>query len=215
VFYLDASSPSSYFSPISSTIWKDISGNRITGSLINGPTFNSANEGNFVFDGADDYVSVNGSVTTSTATFISWIKRNGTQGQYDGILFSRSTVVITDATGINFNTSNQLGYHWNGTTSTYLWNSGLTIPDSTWCMCAVAVSTSSATAYLGQSSGITTSTNNVSHTSSTLSNILVARDSFESRYFNGNIAIAQIYNRALSAQEVLQNYNATKTRFGL
>ena len=32
---------------------------------------------------------------------------------------------------------------------------------------------------------------------------------------NGNIYTTQIYNRALSAQEVLQNYNATKTRFGL
>jgi len=34
-------------------------------------------------------------------------------------------------------------------------------------------------------------------------------------FFNGNIALTQIYNRALSAQEVLQNYEATKTRFGL
>jgi hypothetical protein len=34
-------------------------------------------------------------------------------------------------------------------------------------------------------------------------------------YWKGNIANTQIYNRALSAQEVLQNYNATKGRFGL
>ena len=36
-----------------------------------------------------------------------------------------------------------------------------------------------------------------------------------SRWLVGNIATAQIYNRALSASEVLQNYNATKGRFGL
>jgi hypothetical protein len=35
------------------------------------------------------------------------------------------------------------------------------------------------------------------------------------QYLTGNIAQASIYNRALSASEVLQNYNATKTRFGL
>ena len=35
------------------------------------------------------------------------------------------------------------------------------------------------------------------------------------RYWQGNVSNAQIYNRALSATEVLQNYNATKTRFGL
>jgi outer membrane protein assembly factor BamE (lipoprotein component of BamABCDE complex) len=34
-------------------------------------------------------------------------------------------------------------------------------------------------------------------------------------YLNGNLALVQIYNRALSATEILQNYNATKTRFGL
>jgi hypothetical protein len=39
---------------------------------------------------------------------------------------------------------------------------------------------------------------------------------FESfSYFDGKIAKASVYNRALSTQEVLQNYNATKTRFGL
>ncbi len=36
-----------------------------------------------------------------------------------------------------------------------------------------------------------------------------------SNYWNGNVATTQIYNRALIAAEVLQNYNATKTRFGL
>jgi len=36
-----------------------------------------------------------------------------------------------------------------------------------------------------------------------------------SQYMSGSISIIQIYNRALSASEVLQNYNATKGRFGL
>ena len=34
-------------------------------------------------------------------------------------------------------------------------------------------------------------------------------------YFNGNIGPVKIYNRALSAAEVLQNYNQLKSRFGL
>jgi hypothetical protein len=34
-------------------------------------------------------------------------------------------------------------------------------------------------------------------------------------YFKGNIYQFQIYNRALTAQEILQNYNAQKSRFGL
>ena len=164
------------------------------------------------FDGTNDYVQVTGSITTSTATFIVWIRRNGNQSQYAGILFSRGTNV----TGLNFQSSNQLGYTWNDASNTYNWVSGLTLPDLTWCMCALSVSASSATAYLCQSSGITSAVNSVSHTSTVLDDINVGRDEYSSsRLFTGNIAQVSIYNRALTAEEVLQNYNALKGRFGL
>ena len=161
------------------------------------------------FDGVDDYIACSGSLTLTAATFIAWMKRNGNQDTYDGILFSRGTNV----TGTNFYTNNQLGYTWNDAVNTYTWNSELTIPDLTWCMCAVSVSSSSATAYLCQSSGITSATNNVSHTSTILNDIKIARDTASTRYYTGNIGIAQIYNRALTAQEIEQNFNAIKSRY--
>ena len=39
--------------------------------------------------------------------------------------------------------------------------------------------------------------------------------SVNSQYFTGRIAQTLVYNRALTATEILQNYNATKNRFGL
>ena len=69
--------------------------------------------------------------------------------------------------------------------------------------------------------GVEEDTNTISNTltSSTLSNqrtlLGIRRLSPPPDPLRGNIANVQIYNRALSAQEVLQNYNATKTRFGL
>ena len=209
VLDLDAAKKDSY--PGSGLVWNDISGTIITGSLINGPTFNTSGSGNIAFDGVDDFIQCDGSFTLTSATFITWIKRNGDQGQYDGILFSRGT----NTTGMNFFTSNQLGYHWNDAAATYNWGSGLTIPNLTWCMIAVSISPNSATAYLCQTSGITTSTNTTSHSSSVLNDIKIAQDDAGGRFFNGNIAISQLYNRALSATEITQNYNATKTRFGL
>jgi hypothetical protein len=116
---------------------------------------------------------------------------------------------------MNFFSSNQLGYHWNNNANTYNWSSGLTIPDATWCMVAVSVTSTAATAYLCQSGGLTTATNTVSHSSSVLNDIKLAQDDAGSRFFNGNIAIAQIYNRTLSSIEITQNFNATKTRYGL
>ena len=207
--YLDAGNASSY--PGSGTNWNDLSGNGRNGTLTNGPTYSATNGGSIVFDGINDFVQCLGSLTVTAATFVSWIRRNGNQGQYDGILFSRGT----NTTGMNFQVSNQLGYHWNDNINTYGWQSGLTIPDLTWCMIAVSVTSTAATAYLCQASGITTSTNTVSHTSSLIDDIKIARDEFSTRYFTGNIAIAQLYNIALSAEQIAQNFAADRARFGV
>ena len=202
--YLDAGNASSY--PGSGTAWTDLSGNSRDGTLTNGPTYSATNGGSIVFDGTNDYVQCTGSLTVTAATFVTWIKRNGSQGTYDGILFSRGT----NTTGMNFYTSNQLGYHWNDSSSTYNWSSGLTIPDATWCMIAISVTSTSATAYLCQTGGTTTATNTVNHASSLLNDIKLAQDDAGSRFFNGNIAIAQLYNIALSAGEVAQNFAADR-----
>ena len=208
--FLDAGNSSSY--PGSGTNWTDLSGNSRNGTLTNGPTYSSADGGSIVFDGTNDFVQCSGSITATAATFVTWIRRNGTQSDYDGIIYSRGAT----ATGIQFfGTTNRIAYTWNNAVNTYTWNSGLTIPDLTWCMVAVSVTSTSATAYLCQSSGITSATNTVSHTSTTLNDIKIGQDDLGGRFFTGNIATAMIYDRALSADEILQNYRALAWRYGL
>ena len=207
--WLDAGNVLSYSG--TGTTWTDLSGNGRDGTLTSGPTYSATDGGSIVFDGTNDYVQCSGTLTVTAATFVAWIKRNGNQAQYDGILFSRGT----NTTGMNFQVSNQLGYHWNNNINTYGWQSGLTIPDLTWCMIAISVTNTTATAYLCQSSGITTATNTVSHGSSVLNDIKIAQDDAGSRFFNGNIAIAQMYNIALSAEQVSQNFQADRARFGV
>jgi hypothetical protein len=208
--FLDAGNAASY--PGSGTAWTDLSGNSRNGTLTNGPTYTSADGGSIVFDGTNDFVQCSGSITATAATFVTWIRRNGTQSDYDGIIYSRSAT----ATGIQFfGTTNRIAYTWNNAVNTYTWNSGLTIPDLTWCMVAVSVTSTSATAYLCQSSGITSATNTVSHTSTTLDDIKIGQDDLGGRFFTGNIATAMIYDRALSAGEITQNFNALRSRYGL
>ena len=210
LLYLDAGNSASY--PGSGTAWTDLSGNSRNGTLTGGPTYTSADGGAIVFDGSDDFVQCSGSLTVTAATFVIWLRRNGPQDDYDGIMYSRSAV----ATGISFlGTTNKLSYTWNNAVNTYTWDSGLTIPDLTWCMVAVSVTSTSATAYLCQSSGITSATNIVSHTSTVLDDIKLAQDDQGARFFNGRIATAMIYNRALSAGEITQNFNALRGRYGL
>jgi hypothetical protein len=176
-----------------------------------GPTYSSANSGSLIFNGTSDAILCTGTTTVTAATFLCWIRRNGTQGTYDGIIFSRGT----STTGMGFYSSNQLGYTWNNAANTYNWASGLTIPDLTWCMVAVSITPTSATAYLCQSSGTTTATNTVSHTSTTLDDIKIGIDEFSSRYFTGNIGIAQIYTTALSSVEISQIFEEDRARFGI
>jgi hypothetical protein len=208
--YLDAGNASSYSG--TGTSWNDLSGNGRNGTLTNNPTYSSADGGSIVFDGNNDFVQCSGSLTVTAATFVTWIRRNGPQGDYDGIIYSRGAV----ATGLSFlGVTNKISYTWSDAVNTYSWDSGLTIPDLTWCMVAVSVTSTSATAYLCQSSGITSATNTVSHTSTVLDDIRIGQDNLASRFFNGRIAVAQIYNIALSAEQVSQNFAADRSRFGV
>jgi len=214
VLALDASDPKSY--PGSGTTWFDRSGLSNNGTLVNGVGYNSSNRGSLVFDGVNDYVSCSGSIVTSQATFIVWVRRNGNQPTATGLLMSRGTNV----TGLNLSYNNNvnvqtIGYTWNDAPNTYNWNSGLLIPNNAWAMCVISVAPTVATAYLGTSNGVSSAANNVSHSNTTINTIRVGRDDQGGRLFNGNIAVAQIYNRALSSSEIAQNFNATRGRFDI
>jgi hypothetical protein len=210
VLNLDAGNAASY--PGSGTAWTDLSGNGRNGTLTGGPTYSSADGGSIVFDGTNDFVQCSGSLTVTAATFVIWMRRNGPQDDFDGIIYSRSA----NATGLSFfGTTNKISYTWNNAVNTYTWDSGLTIPDLTWCMVAVSVTSTSATAYLCQSGGITSATNTVSHTSTVLDDVKLAQDDLGGRFFNGRISVAMIYDRALSADEISQNFNALRGRYGL
>lgn len=211
--YLDAGISASYSG--TGTSWADLSGNRNNGTLINDVSYDSNNKGSLVFNGTNGYVSCSGSLVTNEATFITWLKRNGSQVSYAGILFSRGGGGST--TGLDFvSTTNRIGYHWNDASNTWQWGSGPIVPDLTWCMCAISVRSSSATAYLCQASGTTSATNFTTHATTTLSSIRVGTDTTTGdRLFKGNIAIAKLYNRALSAEDIQKNFNSARGRFGI
>ena len=208
VLCLDAGNSKSY--PGSGTTWTDLSGNGRNGTLTNmeiPSDYSNTNGGFLTFDGNDEFVQCTGSLTLTAATFIAWINRASVQGTNPGIIFSRSPT----ATGMNFR-SGALGYHWNDDSPTYDWASGLVIPQA-WCMCAITVTSSLVTGYLYQASGLTTAINSTGHGSTTMSSIRVGVDAYQNRYYTGSISQALIYNRALTATEIQQNYLATKSRY--
>lgn len=230
VFYVDAGNEDSY--PGSGTTWSDLVGSN-DGTLTNGPTYDSGNGGRIVFDGVNDSVEMGGSDTIASSitegSWSCWFK--STQADSIGYLTSLKRTTDSESPSTLFsvilnrlNTSltvsngrlmilarNSANSGWNTTTFENGYN------DGEWYNVAATASSSSLTLYVNGSSVSVSSGDN------SLPSITGNTRPFSIGHFdsgnnptlslNGSIANASFYNRALSASEVLQNYNALKNRF--
>jgi hypothetical protein len=222
VLYLDAANQYSYVS--GSTSWNDISRGGNNGILTNGPTYNSANGGSIVFDGTNDYVTIPYQLSlrlSSQGTLNVWCYPTTlSQGQFAGLLG-----MTTSGTG-----GGQSYYlHWrkfNNTIQAAIQNNGTynvietPLPTSiAWYNFTFTWNGSFLNLYQNGTSVSTPIAQTINaqalNTGVDVGGRMFQGDGGNQGYFTGYIPNTQIYNRALSATEVLQNYNATKTRFGL
>jgi len=184
------------------TTWIDLSGNGNTGTLTNGPTYSSANGGSLVFDGVDDYVNCGTpSISAGKITVNAWVKIT-TGGIFHHIVDSSS-----NSWHLAILSSANRPYFWNG--SVYHQSAPI-LTVGQWYM-LTGVQGTTLDIYINGVLGQSIATN-VSVTTNTVN---LGRFQSGSRPFNGNIAQTQIYNRALSAAEIQQNFNATRGRFGI
>jgi hypothetical protein len=188
------------------TVWKDVSGNNRTATLTNGPLFNSSNGGNIIFDGVDDYVTTsNVALSFTTFSMECLVKYNSLSGN-QGLLTYNNTNFI------NLWKGSGVGMRWEVNSSGQAITGASDLATGVWYHFVGVYNGSQGILYRNGVvyAGPTTLT---SHTSESAS--------FEiGRYAgagntNGNIAVARFYTKALTADEVSQNYQATKTRFGL
>jgi len=221
VLDLDAAKKESY--PGSGTRWNDISGLQNNGTLTNGPTFDPNNGGSIVFDGVDDYVNNSNpsSLQNQNLTVSMWIKPStATNGittiiDYNHCGGCNWVVQSEDATSNRY-------YYFGYRSTSNVWEpsngigggKGVQLSNFVW---QNLVFTKNGTSIIGYLNGIQTySATAGSPTILYLTgNLKLGAGSCDSRQFNGNMSNTQIYNRVLSATEVLQNYNAQKSRFGL
>ena len=202
VLNLDAAVDQSY--PGNGTIWYDLEGSN-SGTLTNGPTFDKDNGGSIVFDGTDDYVSTNFLPPTGTnpRTVSIWYKSDQTQNKNLlgwGTVSNRALWDVLLYQG-------KVGVHLHSTSA----EAGVTYTNNVWQNIVFTYTHPTIKSYMD---GVyqTSYTHSDINTGSSL-NLNIAKGHYSYFYFNGNIPIVQIYNRELSANEVQQNYNATKGRF--
>jgi hypothetical protein len=201
---LDAGFTPSY--PKSGTTWTDISFSGNNGTLTNGPTYNSSNGGSIVFDGVDDYIIVN-----SGANILSNVNYTKTAWFYVTNFATANNIISSNGGGQHafwlFST-NKLNAGHNGVWNTVV--STTTLSLNTWYFGAVTFSTTSGwKLYLN---GVQESTS-VDTTTFTGIGDLSVGSYWSGNFFTGRISIAHIYNRVLSASEILQNYNSQLNRF--
>ena len=205
VYYLDAANPRCY-SGSGLTVNGLVGG--IGGTLVNGVGFGSTNNGFFTFDGTNDYAEFpyNASINNVTQMTIEcWYKSSNIS--VGGMLFSTYTNTPSNL-GYNFEIfqSKMLLQIWPASTYT---QSTITLSNNTWYLLTTTYNSGTVKYYVnGESAG------SASYTFSPSSvNLLIGKWPTNNYYLNGQLANIKFYNRDLSAQEILQNYNATKKRY--
>lgn len=224
VLCLDAGSRISY--PGSGTTWTDLSGNSNTGTLTNGPTFDSANGGSIVFDGSNDYAQTTAYLFAEQKFTISfWCKVNAFDG-YTGGVVSNSVYSIYGPTGSyqgytnTFSSviqvssgSNAIGTITQSSFSAGVWFHYCSVYDGT-------QTGNSNRLQLYLNGQIKTLVYDLTVPSTPYNSGLQARIGFGYApsgypYFNGSISNVSYYSRALSAAEISQNFNLLRGRYGI
>jgi len=219
VLCLDAADKKSYSG--SGNTWTDRSGNGNNGTLTNGPTFSSDNNGLIQLDGTNDNIrtlwGANHNPYNNPITVSCWFKIDG---------LTKSMIILSTGQARGNNDSNQRLYFGINTTlsekfgwgiRSSAWGSsqitGITANTSDWFHVALVINSSNAYCYVNN---VLRHTKAVNSTYVLNDELWVGTHNFDTDYeFHGKISNVMVYEKDLSEAERTQNYNATKGRFGL
>ena len=151
-----------------------------------------------------DYASITPmSLNTNNLTLSAWVKPNGIQNQWAGIVFCRGNGTTA---GLSCASNNELRYHWDD--NHYGWSSGAFLPQDVWSHVALVISPTQATIYLN---GVAY-TRTANHAIESFDHaVRVGSDETHStRYFNGEIDEVCIWDRSLDIEEMRLLRHLTK-----
>ena len=201
IFAVDAGNSKSY--PGSGTAWTDLV-SQSNSTLTNGPTYDSANGGSIVFDGVDDYST--GPISASDVaglTICAFVNPTSLTGGNKAIVTKNANLVQLDTTQIVWWPDVSIGSI----------SVPITITTGQWQCYAITQVGTNCVMYKNGVSFYTSAVTSTYRTSGFSQTTIGAYGA--SRYFNGKISNVLIYNRVLTAAEILQNFNAYRGRYGI
>jgi len=210
VLNLDAANPRSYPQPYNGTTWTDLSGNGNNGTLVNGPTYSSANGGALVFDGVDDYVTAPSSSNWALGTngaVSAWVYFTGSITANHRLWCVNNNLFSLD---VYLGGGGIIGLHGAQVSTTSIF------PMNQWVHVMTTYNNGNLAVYFnGVNQPLTgvTSSYNITNSSS----LFIGQYSGGGSYtWRGRISNLNIYqNKPFNPSEVLQNFNATRARFGI
>ncbi len=211
MIYLDASQKGSY--PGSGNVWYDLSGANNNATMYNGVTYNSG--GWMDFDGSNDYCQINYNSASMDLwkmeqTVSVWVYHTNTTGRrniWDQAYGGYGT--WTHEAGLNINY-----YYGNAGSNTQPYtsrNSGNT-PRGVWNHITITRSLTTVSWYIN---GVLVNSGSNSYGVLATTPQRVWLGAGYAGYWQGRMGSVMAYSRALTATEVLQNFNASKTKYGL
>ena len=208
VLYLDAANKKSYSG--TGTDWYDLSGNGNTGILTNGPTFDSANAGSIVFDKVDDRIDCTVSQVNTTSTNFNtvsmWMFWTGQSNGFP-MEFTTYRLWFPQTTQFGFNTGASDCYGFNPIDLANKWTYLVALFYN-------GSYTNNSKMYINGIEQSLQQLRGTARSGNATSQVTIGGYRSGNQYpFPGKISNFQIYNRALTPQEILQNYNATKGRY--
>ena len=220
VLCLDAANVKSY--PGSGTAWNDMSGNGNNGTLVNGVGYNGSNLSSLSFDGTDDRVVITNNelarIGTGNHTITAWVNNDiVTEEDFIGTGTSQGDVLLMIYIQAGGGAGGFRGHAWSSTGASNTIDSPRAIGTGNWNMLTQRVTWGGNIDLF--ENGVLTASQVLSGgapTSSLTQFIIGCRvNGGGGSHFDGKIANVQVYNKALTATEIQQNFNAFRGRFGI
>lgn len=211
VLALDAANPKSY--PGTGTTWSDLSGLGNDGTLQNGVTYSTDNKGTMIFDGVNDYVNIGNKLAYLTSlTLDCWVYFTQQSSNYNGII--SKTLDNTDGYELRTltytSTTTNIQFRYKGD------NAGtgvITCDNNKWLNIVATGKFGAQYVYIN---GVQVASAATQATPSpNTRDLVIGKLAYSTLYMAGRISNVKIYNRDLSAQEIKQNFNATRGRYGI
>jgi len=199
--------------------WYDLSGNENHGELKNGVSYSGTGGGSLVFDGVDDYITSSNPIVlgNNPRTLEVWCKGTST----DRVPLALSTSPsLTPNVVFAFSAVSSSLVNVYGGNNTYDENNipvSINFIDGNWHQMLVTWDGNNPGTLLvyGDGSQVGSRVRGAGEAYNTKSGYMVGVWYDFNRYYNGNIAQVSIYNKALTASEVSQNFEALRSRFGI